>query len=604
MNKRICILIILLLLLIVPEFKAESDVGKEIEKEWFLRSKDPETLKRIKDKGFGEGIGNIEEISAALVMDGYRISKSDTARAIEMFNMAVELSPDYPSAHYAAGKAYWHQSFLNIFKTLDEFLSGWKATFRNFWWLFFMMGNLSFALIISILACFFVFAMLMVIRYFPLLNHDIKEKFPAAPILPIKLIPFVLILLFLLFNPGFLYLYLLLMFFVWPYMDIKERGIGIFSLVVMAFLPLIIPYLLLFVTVQDNPELKVMVEVNKGWIDDNGLVDLERRFKDQPRDPEATFSLGLAKKRRGNFGSAFPLYEKILDVRYLSDRVYNNIGNIYTAKRMFEDAVANYKRAIENNPNLVSAHYNLSQVYRETFRFEEGEKEYQEANRIDSELLKTYTSIKGPFFNRFVIDEGLSKKEIWRNILRRSDDNIKLSNAIWMRFMRWIPRKQASFILISLSLTLLAYTLLVGKRSSVYSCIKCGKIVCGRCQIERSVKDICEECYKTLIRMEGSSQNRIERILSVRRYQDKRKGLTNILVFFPGIGHLYSSNPIRGVPFTFLIFLIISWWFLWDYLKTPFKIYPSFFGPAKFSFVLLSLVVYAFLVIDGRRISK
>lgn len=604
MIKRFLVVIILFGLIIPFPPQAEPQFGKEIEREWFFREKDPETLKRIKDKGFGEGIGNIEEISAALVMEGYKILKSDPAKAISLFKTAKELSPDFPSAYYATGKAYWRQSILNIFKTLDEFLSGWKATFRNFWWLFFTMGNLSFTLFISFSASLLLFSIIIAFRYFPLLNHDIKEKFPIIPSNLIKLILLVFLLLFLFLNPGFLYLYLLLLFLVWPYMSVKEKGIGFLSLIVLAILPLIIPYLLLFLSVQNNPELKVMVEVNKGWIDDKGLIDLEKRSKNEPEDPEATFSLALAKKRRGQFDEALTLYEKILDVRYLSDRVYNNIGNIYAAKNNFNDAISNYKKAIENNPYLVSAHYNLSQIYRKTFRFDEGEREYQEAQRIDSELLKTYASIKGPSFNRFVIDEGLSKKEIWRNVLRRSKENIKLADSIWTRFMRWVPRRQTPFLLLIPFLFLITYTLLVRRRSFVYSCIKCGNIVCGKCQIERSVENMCEECYKMLIQMEGSSQSRIERILNVRRFQERRKGLIKIMAFLPGIGQFYTGQSIKGITFIFSFLFLITWWFLWDYLKTPFKIYPSLFGPARLTFIILSLALYTFLFIDGRRILR
>jgi len=604
MIKRLCIIIILFGLTIPSPLLGDPQLGEEIEKEWFFRGKDPETWKRIKDKGFGEGIGNIEEISAALVMEGYRRLRDDPSKAIGLFKTAKELSPDYPSAYYATGKAYWRQSTLNIFKTLDEFLSGWKATFRNFWWSFFTMGNLSFTLFISFLSGLLLFSISIVIRYFPLLNHDVKERFGMIPSSLMKLIPLLFLLSFLFLDLGFIYLYLLLLFIVWPYMSIKEKGIGLFSLIILAILPLILPYLLLFVSVQNNPELKVMVEVNKGWIDDRGIIDLEKRSRNEPEDPEAIFSLALAKKRRGNFDSALTLYEKILDVRYLSDRVYNNIGNIYAAKRRFNDAILNYNKAIENNPNLVSAHYNLSQIYREIFRFDEGEKEYQEAQRIDSELLKTYTSIKGPSFNRFVIDEGLSKKEIWRNVLRRSKENIKLADSIWVHFMRWFPRRQTPFILLIPFLILLIYTLFVRRRSFVYSCIKCGGVVCGKCQIERSQEDMCEGCYRMLIKMEGSPQERIERILNVRRFQDRRKGLIKIMAFLPGMGHLYTGQSIKGITFIFSFLFLTTWWFLWDYLRTPFKIYPSFLGPARLSFVILFLALYTILFIDGRRILR
>jgi hypothetical protein len=104
--------------------------------------------------------------------------------------------------------------------------------------------------------------------------------------------------------------------------------------------------------------------------------------------------------------------------------------------------------------------------------------------------------------------------------------------------------------------------------------------------------------------MEGSSQSRIEKILNLRRFQDRKKGLIKILAFFPGIGHLYSGHSIRGITFILSICFLITWWFLWDYLKTPFKIYPSFLGPAKLSFILIFFSLYTILFIDGRRLLR
>lgn len=604
MIRRFYIIVILIGLIIPSLLHADPQIDKEIEKEWFLRDKDPESIKKIREKGLDEGMGNIEDFSEALVIEGYRSVKRDPVKAMMLFQSAKELSPDYPSAYYATGKVYWKQSVLNIFKTLDEFLSGYKATLKNFWWLFFTVGNLSLALIISFLTSFLLFSLLIVIRYLPLLNHDIKEWLPRISHLVVKSIPVAFILLFFFLNPGFLYLYLFLLILLWPYFSNKEKGMGLLSLICIAILPLIMPLLLSFVSAQSSPGLKAIVEINKGSIDERGLIELEERIKKNPDNIEATFSLALAKKRRGNFNEALTFYDNLLNEKSISDRVYNNIGNIHAAKKNFVEAFSSYNSALEKNPGLVSSHYNLSQVYREALRFDEGEKEYQEARRINPELLKVYSSLKGLSFNRLVVDEGLTNIEIWKNALRRSKENDKLAESVWLQFMKWVPSHQAPYLLISICIVMFAYIFLVRRRTSVYSCIKCGNVVCRKCQTVGHEQDMCEQCYKILIQMEGSSQSRIEKILALRKYQDRKKGLLKIIAFFPGIGHLYEGRSIKGLIFIFSIIFLLSWWFLWDYLKTPFKIYPSITGPARLSFILISLAVYALLFINGRRLSR
>jgi tetratricopeptide (TPR) repeat protein len=609
MIKRI--LFIFLSVVIIPSFlfsegscAAEPQISKEIEKEWFLREKNPESMKNIREKGLDEGIGNIEEISASLVTEGYRTLKNDSEKAMTLFHEAKELSPDYPPAYYASGKAYWKHSAFNIFKTLDEFLSGFKASFRNFWWSFFTVGNISIALIISALLSFLLFSILMVIRYFPLLKHDIRERLTQVPSLIFKLSPFFIIALFLFLNPGFIYLYLLVLILLWPYFSVREKGIGLFSLAFLAFIPLIIPLLLLFVSAQSSPGLKAIVEINKGWTDKRGIADLEDHLKNNPEDKEALLSLALAKKRSGSFTEALTLFKNLSDVESFSDRAYNNIGNVYAARKNFEGAIANYNKALEKNPNLVSAHYNLSQVYRETLMFDEGEKEYEEARKIDPDLLKTFSSLKGQSFNRLVIDEGLRKSEIWRNAINRTNANEKLAESIWMKFMKWVPLRKGQYLFLLLFLFFLAYGLILRKGHSVYSCIKCGNVVCVRCQLERTDQDLCEQCHKILILMEGSSQDRVAKILELRRFSDRKMGILEGLMFFPGIGHLYEGKSIRGTIFVFLFTFLFSWWFMWDYLRIPFKIYPSFLGPAKFSFMLFSLVIYYLLYTNGRRLLR
>lgn len=604
MRKEYYIYIIIFLGLIFPSLIfADPQISKEIEKEWFLRDKNPDSMKRIRERGFDEGIANIEELSLSLVTEGYKLLKSDPAKAMTLFQTAIEFSPDYPPAYYALGKAYWKQSFLNIFKTLDEFLSGLKATLRNFWWFFLTVGNLSLTLVISILISILLFSILMLIRYLPLLKHDIKETLPRIPPVLFILILAGSILSYLILNPGFFYLYLVLLFLLWPYLSIKEKGIGLFTLLFMALLPLVIPFLLSFIFVHSSSGLKAIVEVNKGWVDNKAFIELEERVRNKPDDKEALFSLALTKKKKGDFTDALTIYKTLSEMKYLPDRIHNNIGNIHAARKNFNDAIESYKKALEKNPKLVSAHYNLSQIYRETFRFEEGEREYEEARKINPELLKTYSSQKGQSFNRLVVDEGLTKIEIWRSILRRSEENKYLSESVWNRFMKWVPLRRAPYIFLLLSIIFLIYGLINKRRSSVYSCVKCGIVVCRKCQTER-YEDMCEKCYKILIRMEGSSQERIEKILEMRRFQDMKRGFLKLLSFLPGIGQLYEGKSIKGIVFLFFMTFLVSWWFFWDYLKIPYKFYPSYIGPARLSFILFTLILYFLFLKDRKRLSR
>ena len=64
-------------------------------------------------------------------------------------------------------------------------------------------------------------------------------------------------------------------------------------------------------------------------------------------------------------------------------RVYIDLGNSLDNLNHFEDAVLAYRKAIELNPQLQSAHYNLGIAYFRKHRFEEAKKEFQIAVLLD-----------------------------------------------------------------------------------------------------------------------------------------------------------------------------------------------------------------------------
>lgn len=600
-GQRLSVTLGILICLVFTAYLAYADFLERIEREWFLRGRDPETLNRLKEIRLDEGAWNIEEISAALAKEGYSyLSQGEPDLAIRILQSAKELSPDYPPAYYATGKAYWQQSYLNIFKTLDEFLSGWRATLRNFWWLFMIVGNLSLTLILTIVGSLFLFSTVMAIHYVPILNHDIKEKVPKIPSFIFNLI-FIGLFLLLLFKAGFIWLYPFLLFILWPYLRVKEKGISFISLILLAFLPSALTIFSSISSAQGSTELKAIVQANKECVGSQGLKEMEEWVNKDPNDYVSIFSLALEKKKRGNFDEALTLYHKIIDEKSISDRVLNNMGNIYAIKRDLGSAAMSYNEALKKNPNLISVHYNLSQLYRESFRFDEGEKEYRKAKEIDSELLKFYSSIKGTSFNRCFIDESLRNWEIWKKALRHSKEREALAESVWAGFMKGIPLKRIPYPLLFIFLGLITYHFLARKSLSYY-CIKCGKIVCKRCDGHRKEEGMCDQCYKVLIQLDGTSKDRIDKILELRRFQDKRNSILKVMAFFPGLRDLYEGYLIKGMVFIFCFLGGAIWWFLWDYLKTPFKIYPSILGPARLGFLLVFVSLYLYVVLVKGRI--
>ncbi|CEG12360.1 hypothetical protein MSIBF_A2190001 [groundwater metagenome] len=62
---------------------------------------------------------------------------------------------------------------------------------------------------------------------------------------------------------------------------------------------------------------------------------------------------------------------------------HNNLGNLLGDLKRFEEAEKEYREAIRLNPNYADAHNNLGNLLGDLKRFEEAEKEYREAIRLN-----------------------------------------------------------------------------------------------------------------------------------------------------------------------------------------------------------------------------
>ena len=91
-----------------------------------------------------------------------------------------------------------------------------------------------------------------------------------------------------------------------------------------------------------------------------GIVELEDIFKKKMRSYEARIlsleaQLSKSKERLAQEG----------------DRYHYNLGVVYTQNKDYEQAVKEYKKAIEFNPRNAKAHYNLAIIYDDYFKDKE-----------------------------------------------------------------------------------------------------------------------------------------------------------------------------------------------------------------------------------------
>lgn len=483
------------------------------------------------------GLSNTEPYSYHLI----KMAQEDRGKARALLDSARRYSPDLPTVYFGLARESFSLSPHGIFDGLEYLRQGIKAYGRNFWWGFSITGIIYACLLIS-----FVLSMLIVLSIrlpmeVRLLLHDGMEDrkrltlFCLLPVLSVfGLVSFIAGAFFLI---GF-------------YLKKTNRVMVYASLLFLFMWPLFQGMACIFFA-PPSPALRAVTAVNEGR--DNRYALLVLRGRD---DPASAFSYALALKREGYYNEAIDVYKGLVartasaakDLKgFWMPRVYINLGNSYYAIKDTEAARESYKRSIEIAP-LPSAFYNLSQIHREMLDFARGDEYFLEAARLNPDAVHRFTSISGMNPNRFVVDETLPMSALWRFAIDRAPES----------------RAKGLFLsVVAVIVTAMFYALDRKIRHRAHRCKRCGMIFCSKCSRAITWGEMCPDCFRSFIKMEGlDPKERIAKLLFIYHGQVRRRRTARLLSYImPGAGQVYSGRMVSGLlllwPFLFFLLLII-----------------------------------------------
>ena len=128
-------------------------------------------------------------------------------------------------------------------------------------------------------------------------------------------------------------------------------------------------------------------------------------------DAIADFNAAQAAKKRGDYETAFRLYEKVIGSGELSTRnlavVLYNRGNARNDQRQFELAVADYSRAIKLKPDYAKAYYNRGNAHIDLRRYALAIADYTRTIRYQPDHAEAY-------FNRGLAHERAGRASATR----------------------------------------------------------------------------------------------------------------------------------------------------------------------------------------------
>lgn len=473
----------------------------------------------IYEERLNQGLRNSEPYSYLLI----KRASSEPNETQRLIAEAERLSPDFPVVYFEQARL----KFPNMFQSMGDLFEGLKSYKRNFFWLFSLSGLLYTGFIIASGITILIIEIIRFSKDIPLFAHDTKESRGLLSLL-------VLLIGFSLIGPiGFL---LILVFISGLYLRGANRIPIYIAFIFISLCPVLIKAGNLFFS-EPTPKLRTIVEVNEARGNDLALEVLNNE-KDYP----SMLSYGLALKRAGRFQEAVSVLSSIEEKDL---RVYNNLGNIYWAMGNASSAIEAYKKA-EELGGSVRVFYNLSQIYRDSFKFSEGDEYFQRASKLNKDLVSEFTATTSREFNRFLIDETLSRGEILRLAVRDS-------KAVFKPF---IP---PLFISISAIILLVAFIALSRVRRA-RRCSRCLDIFCERCAKKPHREDICPTCYESIIKpVEESPKDRVAKLLRLQKRQKRTKLAVKVLSYAPpGLAQIYAGRVLDGSVYVFLFIFSIT----------------------------------------------
>tara|TARA_B100000212_G_scaffold341810_1_gene326181 strand:- start:5972 stop:7357 length:1386 start_codon:yes stop_codon:yes gene_type:complete len=140
-------------------------------------------------------------------------------------------------------------------------------------------------------------------------------------------------------------------------------------------------------------EIKDLINLLKSKRFDE-ILRQEKEIVDKfPNDPVLFDILGLANTFLQNNENAIRNFKKALEINPNFFQSLNNLGNLMFDLKRFDDALDNYKRALTNSSKNKEIYNNIANVYSEIGQIDDAIKNFKKAIEIDSSFFQAYNGL-------------------------------------------------------------------------------------------------------------------------------------------------------------------------------------------------------------------
>ncbi|MEJ2066566.1 MAG: tetratricopeptide repeat protein [Deltaproteobacteria bacterium] len=385
-------------------------------------------LEEIVQRKLDKGISNLWEYALLVMREG--MTGVDKEGAVTLGEFAQRMAPDLPPVYFYEGQKLLSKDSWKLSAAIDQVVKGIEAYARNMPLATIKSINFLYIVCLGIFLAILVFCLMVFFKRMPIYFHAVREELTGD----VREMIWGVGRIFLLFLPFLLQLNILWCALVWclvlwRYLTRGERGVVIFSLLLVVYL---LPLDGAFFQFMEGPRAQVvfdMYEATYGSRKPQAMERLRLWAEDHPDDQDALFTLALTAKREGNYIDAKNYYQRVVKLNPSDAHVISNLGNLYVALGEPEQASALYHQAIEMAPDNGVYYFNLSKALsqKSMLVLEDADENFLKARELSPKIIATHMEIDSPNPNRMVIDysiplEHLRERlvaEFWRECAAR-----------------------------------------------------------------------------------------------------------------------------------------------------------------------------------------
>lgn len=499
-------------------------------------------IEAIQDLSREMGVSRLDAIASALVREGHEcLEEGNYEGASRSLNDALRFTPDLPEAHFALAAANWRGGELGA--AFGELFAGARAYLRSRTLTSAMFGNILILSILAIAGTSILISVAMLLRYHVLVRHDLAEALNANS--PgrytkdsIRLFGWILVALPLITWVAALWTPAYWLSLTFRYQNARERVISaaLFILLVLSA-PAARAAEILFALAAD-PSARLMLASTSLSYDPEQILVLEEKAAANPQDPAYKFLLGGLYARGRYFEDALAEYRTVVQLDPQSYRAFNNMGNIFLRTGQPEDAVKNYRQALELRTDFLPAYYNIYLARKELLQLREGEEALRSGQSIDPDGMSRLVDEAKTRGVGEPVDAVISRDEVFARILGEGQDHRSIAASL-VSF--------PSILLALFFLTALLLARLFGRRHAT-RCVKCGQAFCHRCKISQQSPEYCAQCHQIFLRREGIAPAMMrEKVSDSERFRTAQARLSRLsALVLPGMSRLLDGRTLSG----------------------------------------------------------